>query len=168
MRATLNILALPFIFLFRLAYTHTCCRNWGTCAPPISLEGDIALSRRPLAYTLAATATIFGGFHFISWSLKMPSTAEVMLWRVAAIALTAIPPFAVLFVQLRARLSPDGRLQSRNVKLIFSIMVCFEWFFFMMHPLIRLIIFIDALVLLRNLPETAFLDLKWGKVIPSY
>lgn len=166
--ATLNIFAFPFLFLFRLAYTAEGRSKWGSCGPPVSLTADISLSKRPLANILAVTATIFGALHFITWSFQMPTTAELLLWQTASIALTAIPSSLLLFGWLKRRLSPGGESLINRRRIFIDITRLLEAFFFVMHPMIRLIVFVDALALLRSLPKTAFLDLNWAGAIPSF
>ena len=111
---------------------------------------------------------IFGSLHFLAWPSEMPTRAERVIWRFAAIYLTAFPAFLfVAAVVLSCILGPA--LHGNNSDEI-HFLVLVGYFlvaiFITAHPLIRAIVVVDSLALLRQLPETAYRDLEWSDVIP--
>ena len=55
------------------------------------MQGDT-----PLIWGLMATSSlIFGGLHCLAWNFDFPSNAELVLWRVASSATSALPSFAL-------------------------------------------------------------------------
>ena len=50
----------------------------------------------PLIWGLMATSSlIFGGLHCLAWNFDFPTNAELVLWRVASLATSALPSFAL-------------------------------------------------------------------------
>ena len=134
---------------------------WGPdCANPVSVsdrnQGDWSVM------LMLLFASVFGGLHFITWSFSMPTVTELWMWRSASIALTSFPILASLFDQAERSLS---RRQSYSIK---SLLAIFGAIFLILHPVIRLVIAIDSVVLLRSLPDTAYLVLSWSDAIPSF
>jgi len=103
---------------------------------------------------------IFGSLHFLAWSMEMPTHAERLIWRFSAIYLTALP-----FV-LVAAVAPflDTDLEESHLGLAYCMLIVV---IAAAHPLIRAIVVVDALALLRQLPDTAYRELEWSDVIPS-
>ena len=55
------------------------------------MQGDT-----PLIWGLMAISSlIFGGLHCLAWNFDFPTHAELMLWRVASLATSALPSFAL-------------------------------------------------------------------------
>ena len=44
---------------------------------------------------IAISSLIFGGLHCLAWNFDFPTTAELVLWRVASLATSALPSFAL-------------------------------------------------------------------------
>jgi len=87
----------------------------------------------------------------------MPTMFELWMWRLAPIALTSLPILA-MFCSI-AQSSTSDSIHTFLLTLIFACLL--------LHPLIRLVIAVDSVVLLRDLPDTAFLVLSWSDAIPS-
>ena len=107
--------------------------------------------------------TGFGAIHFIAWYSEFPSHAELILWRVACIVLTAAPltPWitgvVVGFVALGIFDSDD--LWIFLVLAMFSLVV----------PLYiagRAVTLLIAFTALRYLPDAALVDVDWTTFIP--
>ena len=156
----------PFLFLLEMLSEQF---GWGPdCANPISMgdrdgPADNILHHQP-AMLMFLFASIFGGIHFITWSFSMPTVTELWMWRSASIALTSFPILAPLFTQAAGSL--DG--YSDYLDPIVSLMLMLTLAFYILHPIIRLIIAVDSVVLLRSLPDSAFLVLSWSDAIPSF
>jgi len=86
------------------------------------------------------------------------------MWRTAAIALTAPPVIAsTCGVVVMTGLATDAKPTTGWRLYVLAFMA----FCLIPHPVIRLIIAADSVVLLRDLPDTAFLVLSWSDIIPS-
>ena len=94
----------------------------------------------------------------------MPTLVELWMWRIASIALTAMPVAVTLCGA--AAMSLENRDDTLSTILQFFLFLL-TFCCLLPHPMIRLVIAVDAVVLLRDLPETAFLVLSWSDVIPS-
>ena len=163
-----KIVGFPFLFIYGTVAKRKIDLNWGPdCANPISphcldhigLDSDLWEIYGPFL-----SASLFGAMHFITWSFTMPTLAELWMWRSASIALTAMPVIVTssgaMFTWLEDR---DDTLSS----ILHTLMVLLAACCLIPHPVIRLVIAVDAVVLLRDIPETAFLVLSWSDVIPS-
>ena len=106
-------------------------------------------------------ASVFGGLHFITWSFSMPTVTELWMWRSASIALTSFPIFSSLSLQASDSLDRYPGFMSDLISVLCAIAL-------VLHPIIRLVIAIDSVVLLRSLPDTAYLVLSWSDAIPSF
>ncbi|PWY94235.1 hypothetical protein BO94DRAFT_532186 [Aspergillus sclerotioniger CBS 115572] len=78
----------------------------------------------------AVTAVLTGGLHATAWHWHFPSSAERLLWRMAAIGTGAFPTIAYLIVRNRGielfliRLAYYGRFNNRStIKQVFDIFV---------------------------------------------
>jgi len=105
---------------------------------------------------------IFGGLHCIGWNFTYPTPFEQHLWRASSVAITAIP-LAVApidYVLENFELNKGfGRVVGRILDLIMTILL------FIYVPA-RLSLITQALVLLRNQPQTTFLAVDWTEYIP--
>ena len=135
-------------------------RTWSDTVGMFNGEGvdDSVLGRRR---AFLVTWAIFGALHFLAWNAEMPTSAEDIIWRFAAAFLTVLPFATVLATVTTMVLNlEDGGFWDT---FIFA-SITFGLF---LHPLIRAIVIVDALALLRQLPDTAYRDLSWSDVIPS-
>jgi len=134
--------------------------DWGPdCAHPIGVDGD---DLEPSLYKLMVVfASVFGAMHFITWSFSMPTLTELWMWRSSSVALTSLPILGFLCFAAGSRLS-SNHWDSLATSFGFLSLVCL-----ILHPLIRLAIAVDSVVLLRSLPDTALFVLSWSDAIPS-
>jgi len=114
------------------------------------------------AVVLLAGGAIFGAIHFLAWKTEMPTSAEVIIWRFAAVFLTAFPFYAFLVGVILAAFG-----QEPPYSFWATFLLLFVIFGSLMHPLLRAMVAVDALALLRQLPDTAYRELSWSDVIPS-
>ena len=135
-------------------------RTWtDTVAMFNGVEGEDDYVGRFHVFVIACT--IFGALHFLAWPAEMPTSSELIMWRFAAIYLTAFPVFAVLTSLLSDTTDMENNSFWDNVMWTPTTLGA------ILHPILRAIIVIDALALLRQLPDTAYRDLSWSDVIPS-
>ena len=160
-----KVVGFPLVFLWEIL-SKTDDSTWGPdCANPVSPfildhTGDAFWE----TYTPFFTAALFGAMHFITWSFSMPTVGELWLWRSASIALTALPLLSLLCGLVGEPLDDSDRPIARVLADLFVFLGigCAT-----LHPMIRLVIAIHSVVLLRELPDTAFLVLSWSDSIPS-
>ena len=152
----------PFFFL-RETVNSKDSSGWGPdCANPVSAadQGEVGLLNDQPLMLMLLFASAFGGLHFITWSFSMPTVAELWMWRSASITLTSFPILTLLC-------GHGGNLLEKYLDSITFLMGILASVFLLLHPLIRLVIAVDSIVLLRSLPDTAFLVLSWSDAIPS-
>ena len=94
----------------------------------------------------------------------MPTLAELKMWRIASIALTALPVIAIICTAAVYKVTDEGEDITAGWR-IYILLIMDACIF--PHPVIRLIIAVDSVALLRDLPDSAFLVLSWSNVIPS-
>ena len=155
----------PFLFLWEAFAIDPNVNSWGPdCANPIAPDGDsrALIDDRP-SQLLLFFASVFGAIHFITWSFYMPTVVELWMWRSASIALTSLPVLGALpfFV-----LDSDWQWVENN-SFLTKMLSTWAGVCLFLHPLYRLVIAIDSVVLLRDLPDSAFLVLSWSDAIPS-
>ena len=161
-----KIIIFPFIFVTGM-FGEVDPANWGPdCANPISphAPSDRQESTDWDVCAFFLSASIFGAMHFITWSFTMPTLAELKMWRFASIALTALPVAAIICFAALLKISHRGEDINEGWQICIGILliVCI-----VPHPAIRLVITVDSVALLRNLPDTAFLVFSWSNAIPS-
>lgn len=135
-------------------------RAWRDTVFMFSGESETTRSRK---FLFSFVNLVFGGLHLLAWPAKMPTSAEVTIWRFAAIYLTSYPFFALLVLLIPFQILDKDFEKTLWHNVIKGPVVIGAMF----HPLVRAMVIIDALVLLRKLPDTAYRDLAWSDVIPS-
>ena len=160
----LKIILFPFMFIVE-TIGNLDMVNWGPdCANPVSPYGlDHTRNLVWEIYVPFLSASLFGAMHFITWSFTMLTLAELWMWRIASIALTALPIIAIISILVVATGPDDEKPTGWRRYLLFIVSLCCM----IPHPVVRLIVAVDSVALLRNLPDTAFLVLSWSNVIPS-
>ncbi|KAJ7059186.1 hypothetical protein C8F01DRAFT_989765, partial [Mycena amicta] len=98
-------------------------------------------------------ATIFGAIHFIGWTTIFPSIAEMWLWRLSAVLVTAIPIALPLL---------------RVLDLFFELAIDSGMFLplILSYIPVRLILLVLPFTALRALPPATFVDVNWSVYIP--
>ncbi|TDL16980.1 hypothetical protein BD410DRAFT_754858 [Rickenella mellea] len=103
-------------------------------------------------------SSIFGGVHCIAWSFQFPSHEKELLWRVCALAITCLPLFSVLFLGTLYGILPDN--VSDVLPPIFVVI------FSIFYIVARMILIVEAFLLLKTLPHGAFQTVQWTDFIP--
>ena len=121
--------------------------------------------------TAVLLATVFGTIHCLAWTFPMPSRAQTTLWRTAAIFTTALPlPYTLVmgaFGQLipRKDIRQSSSVIIKNQYLKFLYLLTGNVFLFL-YFVARILLLIQAFVLLRSLPAGAFTTVHWTTFIP--
>ncbi|KAJ7789232.1 hypothetical protein B0H14DRAFT_3574473 [Mycena olivaceomarginata] len=104
----------------------------------------------------ALVAVIFGAIHCGAWRTVFPSSAEMWLWRMSALIVTAIPALMVL-VQVTHPVAPLGRTALTEVSFLGTLLL---------YIFARVVLIVLPLLTLRDLPPGALMDINWTDDIP--
>jgi len=105
----------------------------------------------------ALFGVIFGGLHCIGWNFTYPTPFEQHLWRAASLAITVIP-FIVAPIDY---ILENFELNQGFLKVVRLVLDLIMTIFLFVYVPARLLLIAQALALLRNQPETAFLAVDW-------
>jgi len=113
--------------------------------------------------TMVGVIALFGAIHFIPWLSTFPTAAERWLWRVSAILITGGPLLTFsIFLILLSEWASNTILESVVENLaLFSLTMLIP-----VYIVSRVILLILPLIVLRNLPSTALLELKSSEFFP--
>lgn len=106
-------------------------------------------------------ATFFGAIHCVAWPYAMPTEIEQTVWRVAAIAITAIPLVVILLYLSSALILICFRELVAQAFLTVATCACA-----MAYIAARMMLLVLAFTSLRSLPFAAHLDVPWTDYIP--
>jgi len=116
---------------------------------------------------------VFGGVHYI-WSFEFPTTAERNLWRAASISTMVIPfvfglsqVLSMNNLSIRVYRQADRRANI-TCKIAIVVHVVLSAVQLLVYILARLLLIVQALVLLREQPASAFQTVDCTKFIPHY
>jgi hypothetical protein len=141
------------------------------------------------AVVLPLVACIFGAMHLIAWQFRFPSHVEQLLWRIGSLTITALPLLVLtiflcklildLIAYIREKLHaefgisfPDLNISiPRNMEkvvdnILGSIAFSFVSASLVGYMLARLLLLTEAIVLLRQQPESAFYAISWSYFLP--
>jgi len=120
-------------------------------------------------FVLPTITIVFGGLHCFGWNFTFPTPAERTLWRVTSLLITVIPLIAGLVLslnhhwgQLRIQSQVQRGEQSRALKML----VYPALMLLVVYVLARLSLLIQALVLLRRQPTSAYVVVDWSRFLP--
>ncbi|KAF8642451.1 hypothetical protein AX16_009487 [Volvariella volvacea WC 439] len=107
---------------------------------------------------------LFGGVHLIGWDFRFPTLTELWLWRASSLVLVTIPVFFVV-----ASIGSYAEEKSTS-NLPYVIRRVFSMPALTVAPPLylaaRVIILFQAFFALRDLPESAYENVKWTEFIP--
>ena len=133
---------------------------------------------------LPIVAAIFGALHLIAWRFQFPSHVEQLLWRIGSLTITAIPSGTLAFtlfllfigiclgflkevVGIRPTTPSIPSRGNDSVEIILGVMVAFlGGAGLVAYMLARLLLLMQAVVLLRKQPDTAFYAINWTHFFP--
>jgi len=140
------------------------------------LHETIAFSYIDIGATFAGA--IFGALHCLAWHFPFPTLTERLLWRVAALFITAIPPTLLLALQCAWTLGAPkwvDILESRKeashpwvhwlVKIGYHIVVVIVAVIFLSYATARLYLIVETFRALLFLPPEVFVT-TWSTQIP--
>jgi len=118
--------------------------------------------------TLAA-GVVFGGIHCIAWFFHFRSHAELFLWRLSSVAITAVPTFLSLVLVLWYFINKYEDAKPVFVQIL-TVLASIPWLLMPLLGLLYVAARITTLVLacmnLASLPPGAFQAVHWTTLIP--
>ena len=126
----------------------------------------------------------FGAIHVAAWSFHFPSAIEQVMWRIAAVMITAIP-FLGIFIPAvcvyqfqgsgrykRARAMIASLIMKKEIKASKWERLYLDWYprvvIYWPYLYARLFLAIEMFAALRNLPPEFFQDVSWTRFIPHF
>ena len=139
-------------------------------------DGDVDLSREDRVPRFWANSTdnnaiiadlvvlgvgiCFGAIHCIAWGFPFPTHAELFMWRVSSVAITAIPTYMPLVALLAIRLA-DMDFDTTAFILGISLFPAA-----ILYVIARMFTLVLALTSLRELPPGSYDTVHWTTFIP--
>ena len=102
----------------------------------------------------------FGAIHCIAWGFPFPTHAELLMWRVSSVAITAIPTYMPLVALLAIRLA-DMDFDTTAFILGISLFPAG-----ILYIIARMFTLVLALTSLRELPPGSYDTVHWTTFIP--
>ena len=124
-------------------------------------EEDV-LGLEPSSWTMVGVIALFGAIHFIPWTSPFPSSTERLLWKVSVVTITSGP---LLVIALMLGMSA-WKFDLKFRKFVDISVIYLMFSIFAMYLGSRIVLLVLPLILLRSLPPTALLELKWSKFFP--
>ena len=103
----------------------------------------------------------FGAIHCISWGFSFPTHAELLMWRILCVAITAVPIYITLGYFCAARLEKMNLDKFVMPVAMISILPAV-----LLYILARAITLVLAFTSLRGLPPGAYETIHWTTFIP--
>ncbi|KAF8645898.1 hypothetical protein AX16_007502 [Volvariella volvacea WC 439] len=151
------VIVVPFLAFFApLAYMMA---EDGGESRPTSVHPfyatEMDVNDQSLAFVCSsAIGVIFGAIHLIGWNFLFPTTTELWLWRASSLALTIIPFSLAVGIALSLKYEQDAAV---NLTAFFGPPVYFA---------ARIILLFLAFFTLRDLPDSAYQNVRWTEFIP--
>ena len=151
---------------------------------PLADSDDDNTTSILLFFVLPPITIAFGALHCIGWNFLFPFPVERLLWRIGSLTITFIPsvPFVLaLFVisitplfewlkRRRYRLSFSVSLPENVEEMLMAILVTIGGLLvgagLIAYMLARLLLLTQAVVLMRQQPESAFYAINWAHFLP--
>ena len=99
----------------------------------------------------------FGAIHCIAWGFSFPTHAELLMWRISSVAITAVP----VYIPLMAALAIWLRNMDFDTIFVFSVFLAG-----LLYIIARAVTLVLALTSLRDLPPGAYETVHWTNFIP--
>ncbi|KAF7422647.1 hypothetical protein PC9H_010803 [Pleurotus ostreatus] len=106
------------------------------------------------------SSSLFGAIHCIAWHVPFPSAAEARIWRASSVLVTAIPlawfllSCMTMFIVERLQYYP-----AYPMRILAAVGLC-------IYFMARVLLIVEAFVLLRSLPPDAYQVIDWTAYIP--
>lgn len=151
-------------------YRQICLRTFIALLRWYNFETKTYYFHHSLAISLIAT--VFGGIHCAGWKFVFPSHTEKIIWRVASSIISLIP--CVIFIALIPATLwvykiNHGLPASKTTQVLAGIGTQVWRLVRKVLPiylLARVILLLEAFIALRDLPQGAYVQVKWLRFVP--
>ncbi|KAF8659469.1 hypothetical protein AX16_001836 [Volvariella volvacea WC 439] len=156
-----NPLAIVFEPLLKMTNAETIGKRTSV---PSFYAASLTTNQHQIAYFSASViGIIFGGIHLIGWNFSFLTATELWLWRASSLVLTVIPSIIAISWPLHVNwwdVEGDDPFIDRVL-----------WFVLArigtpLYIAARVIILFLAFFSLRDLPDSAYSNIKWSNFIP--
>jgi hypothetical protein len=130
--------------------------------------GRLTASDRKVAFLLGLLfATIFGVLHCIAWSFKFPTPLEQLLWRMASLVITCLPPSGIGFLVILPLLfDRNTGLTERYRGWVAAVLLPIGLSLSVMYLFARIALLVIAFTSLRSPAPGTFHTVQWTTFIP--
>ena len=104
----------------------------------------------------------FGAIHCIAWLFSFPTHAELLMWRISSVAITALPFYILLLVVLAFWLGE----KTDSEKVFLTLLYFGPFSGGVLYILARAVTLVLAFTSLRDLPPGAYETVHWTTFIP--
>lgn len=114
----------------------------------------------------------FGAIHCAGWNFVFRTPRDKVIWQVSSAIITIFPFVAIFYVLLVYRFVKRmwGRKISRGITYRAVKSGVFVWYIFVrclpIYLIARVILLLEALIALRDLPDGAFAQVEWSTFVP--
>ncbi|KAF8644825.1 hypothetical protein AX16_008243 [Volvariella volvacea WC 439] len=145
----------PLLEMTNVEETHRTTSVHSFYAAPLNAE------QHRLAYQCASViGVIFGGIHLIGWNFAFLTTTELWLWRASSLVLTITPVFIPLSWQVLCGWYTGPSMIDRLFAFLITRIGA------PVYIIARIFILFLAFFALRDLPDSAYENIKWSNFIP--
>ena len=109
-------------------------------------------------------ATVFGAIHCAAWSFSFPTKTEVKIWRSFAVFITADQAIGILLFLIN--LAGEHKISSKLVSPCRSLVTSVIVLTVPLYMVGRLVLLVEALLVLRDLPPGAYEIVTWTTFLP--
>lgn len=152
----------PNVYIFTCYTTMRWYLSW--CIPPkhpqeYTTSGNNSKTPKiSISSSYHFFAILVGSVHCLGWQFQFLSYLEKIVWCVCSMLITAIPALLVVYYPANKQVQKMG-VPHYSANYVGMVMLpC--------YTLARAALLIEAFIVLRNIPEGAFVEVKWIQFLP--
>ncbi|KAF9471915.1 hypothetical protein BDN70DRAFT_998426 [Pholiota conissans] len=112
---------------------------------------------------------IFGGIHCFGWNYFFPSHAELVIWRISSVCISAVPAMTAIGAfsfYFGDELEDRSEFFSTLLEIFGGLLVFLGIAGVIPYVIARILLLVEALISLRDLPHDALLAVTWTSFLP--
>ena len=123
-----------------------------------------------LMVLLPIFGSIFGGLHCLAWNFTYPTQTERTLWRIASLSIAVTPTGFMILIMIYGTMVNFSRARREKWQGLWTLLELLLLAIIMLpigfYVLARLVLLVEAFVLLRHQPADVFQTIDWIKFLP--
>ena len=131
---------------------------------------DISNQKQIVVLTYACLiGTMFGGIHCFGWNYFFPSHAELVIWRISSVCISAVPAMEAIglfSLYFGDKLEDRSEFFSNLLDIFGGFLVSYGIVGVIPYVIARILLLVEALISLRDLPHDALLAVTWTSFLP--